>query len=255
MTKKSYPFPPVEEAICEFHFTGCPEVDFQMAFSFFEKLKGEYPGKMRRQHIMQAGLQATLENPEPTFAVKQGEARIQYLTEDGTRIVGISRNVLSVHSLRPYEGWKDSFRDRIARAFTVFRELAQPAGVRQIVFRYINRIALPNGLITLSDYFVTPPQLPQHIPMMLQNILCRLEAKFEDPLISAVVTLATLESAQNQNCFLLDIGVSQSATDGTMPLDEALSQAENLKWRGSDLFEAMITEKTRELFHAEPNQL
>jgi uncharacterized protein (TIGR04255 family) len=249
MERRKYKNPPIEEAICEFHFVPGPEWDFAFHIRFLEKFRPEYPGKVRRMHMMQAGFQAGFQEAEQQLTMKQGESRVQYPTAEGTRIVAVGLNILGIHVLRPYEGW-EAFAERIERAMSVYREVAQPQGVKRVVLRYINRIQFPFDKVKLGEFFAAAPTLPEvGYPVVLRSILSRVDSVYEDLPARLALTFASVEAPAGQAAFLLDIEVGQEWEPKiALPLDEAIPAAHNLKVRLSSAFEAMITDKLRETF-------
>jgi uncharacterized protein (TIGR04255 family) len=249
MERRQYRNPPLEEALCEFQFAPGAEWDFAFHIQFLERFRPEYAGKVRRQQMMEAGIQVGPQQTEPAMTMKQGQSRLQYLSADETRIVGIGPDVLSIHVLRPYDKWED-FEARVKRAFGVYREVARPAGVKRLALRYLNRIQLPLDRVRLEDYFTSPPRLPETVPAAIQTILTRFESVYNDAPVRLTVTFASLEAPAGSSAYLLDTEVSQEWKESPLPLDEALTVVQNLKQRQTDAFESMITEKTREVFNA-----
>ena len=78
------------------------------------------------------------------FQFGEGPGKVQLITKNGKRIVGVGPNVLSVHMLRPYLdpcnsdkiGWDES-RHRIGRALGAYWEVVQPQGVKRIGIKYM----------------------------------------------------------------------------------------------------------------------
>ena len=250
MERKKYHNPPVEEAICEFHFSPGADWDYAFHINFLEQLRGEYSGKVRRQQVMEAGLQVGGDQHEAHLTMKQARSRVQYPTRDGKRIVGIGENVLSVHSLRPYEGW-DAFRPRVERALRVYEEVAGPAGVTRIAVRYINRIQLPSRNVKLGDYFTAPLSLPDSLNVTVSALLNRTESLFADAPIRLACTFAGVEAPPGCSAFVMDNEVTQDWAQPALPLGEALDSVGRLKTRQTQVFESMITDKAREVFNAD----
>ena len=116
--------------------------------------------------------------------------RVQLLGDEGTRIVGVSADHLSVHMLRPYTNWED-FRPRILSAVDAYKKIARPEGINRFGLRYVNRITIDTETPDLGLYFSEPPIFPvfKH-PARMTGFLERKEATFSDKPIRAVVTFA-----------------------------------------------------------------
>ncbi|PMB39129.1 hypothetical protein CEN47_05450, partial [Fischerella thermalis CCMEE 5319] len=166
------------------------------------------------------------------------------------RLVGVGNNVLSIHSLRPYEGWEE-FRQRIGEAFQVYLEVAKPVGVTRIALRYINRIAIPsNQEIELRDYFTIYPQIPKDgVPNKMTAFLTRTELIYEDTPIRLVLNLSDAIAPAEQIVIVLDLEIFQDWVEKPLSLQEAISNLYELKQREGQAFENLITDRTRELFY------
>lgn len=96
-----YRNPPIIEAICEFYFAPGLNWDPTLPGKLHTKLKDDYPGRPRHQESVDLGVQLR-EGSSPNFQFREGPKKVQLITENEKRIVGIGRDVLSVHMLRPY---------------------------------------------------------------------------------------------------------------------------------------------------------
>ena len=143
MERRRYKNPPIEEAVCDFQFAPRSDWDPTLPGLLYEKLRGTYNEKPRQQQFVEAQVQGTIAEGNPSVSLKQrfGNPRVQLLAEKGTRIIGIGTDQLSVHMLRPYTKWEE-FQPRIMQALDAYREVASPEGVTRLGLRYINRIVI-----------------------------------------------------------------------------------------------------------------
>ncbi len=131
MAARKYNTPPIEEAICEFRFASSQAWDSAVVEALRSSLP-VYDGAPRNQSILQA--QISLEpDKAPSVTTSVAGERVQLPTSDGTRLV-VGADVLSAHSLRPYDGW-EVFRPRILQALQAYWLITKPAGVIQIGLR------------------------------------------------------------------------------------------------------------------------
>jgi uncharacterized protein (TIGR04255 family) len=152
--------------------------------------------------------------------------------------------------LRPYSGW-EKFRQRIEAALRAYEEVDKPAGIRHIALRYINRIAIRSAKVHLGQYLTIAPQLPDTIPVTIAGFLWRLETAYNDGPTRLLLTAASAPSpAPDEVAFLLDIEVRSEWTEQLLPVRAALTQIEELRQRAHSAFEAIITDRTREVFDA-----
>jgi uncharacterized protein (TIGR04255 family) len=250
MTRRQYSNPPIEEAVCEFRFAPGSAWNLTVPGLFYEKIKDAYPGEPRQQNLIATEVVAGQTPANPEFTVRQGVNKLLFESKDTKRLVGVGNNVLSIHSLRPYEGWEE-FRQRIDEAFEVYLEVAKPVGVTRIALRYINRIAIPsNQEIELRDYFTIYPQIPKDgVPSKMTAFLTRTELIYEDIPIRLVLNLSDAIAPAEQIVIVLDLEIFQDWVEKPLSLQEAISNLYELKQREGQAFENLITDRTRELFN------
>jgi uncharacterized protein (TIGR04255 family) len=240
---KQYAKPPIDEAVAEFQLEPSAEWDGTVPGKLQGQLSAAYPGKARPQELMTL-VSAAAGSPVPF--VPQPLIRTLLPNADGTRMVGVSPNLLTVHELDPYRGW-DEFSDRIRQALEAYWRVNPPLGVRRVRLRYINRILIPGEQVELDDYFTAAPRVPKGITGGLMNFITRMEIPCEDGSVM-VMTLVPMLPRPEHNCaFVLDFDLVWSFTE---PVDasRALASIEQLRVRERAAFEAMITDATRRLF-------
>jgi uncharacterized protein (TIGR04255 family) len=250
MERRKYRNPPIEEALCEFRFAPSQDWDPTVPGRFHEKIRDMYPAKPREQRVVEAGFQVSAQSADSAMQLKHGIAKVQFPTTDGKRLVAVGPDVMSVHVLRPYPGWHEDFRSRIERALQAYNETTAPKGVKQIGLRYINQIVIAADTIELEDYFTTPPQTPDRFPKRQAAIFSRIESIYTDDPIRLVFTFATVKPPEGKLAFLLDLDLVWSWSDQPLALDDVMEKVETLRHRERDAFEALITERTREVFDA-----
>ncbi|GAA6620650.1 TIGR04255 family protein [Scytonema sp. NUACC26] len=251
MAQRQYRNPPIEEAVCEFRFAPGLAWNLTVPGLFYEKIKDFYTGEPQQQHLVAAELQTIPQPQNSEITVTQRVTKLLFPSANATRLVGVGPDVLSIHILRPYEGW-DEFRGRISQAFDVYLEVVKPVGVKRTALRYINRIVIPEKQdIDLSQYFTIYPQVPDGISTRVSAFLNRTELIYEDLPIELALTLSDTSDPTEKPEFLLDLEISQEWTDDSLAPEEALSSLNELKQREGQAFESLITDRTRELFDAD----
>lgn len=254
MARRTYRNPPIEEAVCDFQFAPGTEWDPTIPGRIYEKLKATYNEKPRQQQVIEAQIQGTNAEGSPSVSLQSrfGKTRVQLLGENGTRIVGIGSDQLSVHMLRPYTMW-DDFRPRILQALNAYREIAEPEGITRVGLRYINRISLEEESPDLSKYFAIPPRFPEVDPSTkMVAFFNRKEVEYLDQPIRVVVTFADMEpQTPDHSSYLLDIDIIWIASDSPISLDEIEHVMEEIKGRHRKVFESLITDEARSLFDAD----
>ena len=259
--RRQYKNPPIEEALCEFRFKPGQgqEWDLTIPGRLHVKLKEEYSGKPRQQKVVDVSLDAHQEGKPPKLSYSEGLEKVQLLTEDGKRIVAVGQDVLSIHMLRPYQdpqqpdhsGW-DEFRGRIKQALNVYWEEVQPKGVLWVSIRYINKIVIPEKAVEVENYLKCALPDVKGLPDHQNSFLSRVGYVYDDG-VQLVLSQRSIDAPPpNQVEFLLDIDVIWANTE-PVGKDEALAKASDLRKRERKAFEAVITDKARELFDADGN--
>lgn len=253
MSRRQYSNPPIEEAICEFHFHPNQEWNLTVPGKLHAKLDDEYSGKPQEQR----GVEVVLEPRKDSRAsLKYGEglARVQLVTKDGKRKVGVGQNVLSVHMLRPYDnpsgsscrGW-DEFQSRIRKAFNHYWDVTQPKGVRRISVRYINKIVIPQTAVKVESYLKCALPEVGGLPDRVNSFMSRIDYVYEDG-IRLVLSQGSLDASADRIEFLLDLEVVWENPE-LVVRNEALNMVNDLRNREREAFENVITDETRNLFH------
>jgi uncharacterized protein (TIGR04255 family) len=244
--RKGYRNPPIQEALVEFQTGPGVEWDPTIVGKLHEKVKASYPGKPRQQKLFQASIHAA--EGQPTgVSLQEGIGRFQLVDADGLRLLSLGPDVLSVNVLKPYDGW-EHFRPRITNALRAYVEVSGADRVSRIGVRYVNKVVVSASSIPLPQYFSIGPSMPPGLPGTVTAFLNRAEHVFEDG-AKLIVTFASIDAEKGTSALLLDLDV---VWEGTTPLDisAALEKVDDLHEREGDAFEALITDKTREVFNA-----
>ncbi|MEI1374550.1 TIGR04255 family protein [Nostoc sp. UHCC 0926] len=248
MTRRQYRNPPIAEAVCEFRFAPGQAWNLTVPGLFYEKIRDLYTGEPQQQNLIVTEFKSGQIPANPDLTVTQGVTKLLFPSADATKLVGVGPDTLSIHSLRPYEGW-DEFSHRIDQAFQFYLEVAKPVGVTRIAIRYINQIAISvDEAVELSEYFSVYPQLPDGVPSKISGFVTRTESIYEDIPIRLAITLSDAGAPSGEVVFILDLEVSQTWIEKSLSLKEVLSNLHELKSREGQVFESLITDRTRELF-------
>ena len=252
--RRRYRNPPIKEALCEFRFAPGPDWDLTIPGKLQAALGEEYSGKPREQKAMQVGLHVQ-EGKPANLQYGEGLAKVQLLTKDGTRLVGVGPDVLSVHMLRPYQdpssteggGWEE-FAPRIAAALEAYRKVVEPNGINRVGVRYINQIAMPGTNIRVEEYLKCAHLEMGGLPEHYVNFLGQVEYLYDDE-ARLRLSYGLLEASSNVVECLLDLDVIWQANT-PIESEASLEIASDLHERAGSAFEAVVTDKARELFDA-----
>ena len=253
--RRRYKNPPIEEALCEFRFQPDQDWDLTIPGKLHVELGDEYSGKPQEQKVVNVSLNAQEGKPS-RLSYDEGFAKIHLVTEDGKRQVGVGKDVLSVHMLRPYQdprhpeksGW-DEFRPRIEKALDAYWKVAQPKGVNRVGIRYINKIVIPERQVTVESYLRCALPNVSGLPDRLNNFVSRVEYDYENG-VRLVLSQGATDAPEAHVGFLLDLDVIWETTESVVQ-DEALAKVGDLRTREREAFETVITDNAREVFNAD----
>lgn len=252
--RRRYANPPIEEALCEFQFAPGEEWDLTMPGKLHTKLADGYPAKPKQQRLARVDLEFE-EGRAKGVQLEDDVGKVLLLSEDGTRRVGVAPDTLSVHMLKPYQrtalgecaGWGE-FRDRINTALGAYWNVAKPAGVCRVAVRYINRLVFSDAVVEIEDYLRSAlpdvPGLPERVSGFASRVVYHCEEG-----VRLGLSQGTVHGAGGQLAVLLDIEVSWESSSH-LCMDRAMERAQALRDREREAFEAVITDKARELFDA-----
>lgn len=242
--RRVYKNPPIEEALVEFRFNTDGEWDPTVPGKLHDRVKDVYPGRPRQQKRVHAAL-SSVEGQPTTLAVHEGMERVQLVDASGLRLLSVGPHVMSVNSLRPYEDW-ERLGPRMRQAVHGYVAVAGTSTIQRIGVRYINKVVIPAVNLDLSHYFRGGPMIPAGLPGKVRGFMSRAEHEYDDGM-KLLLTLASIESGPEVSEFLLDLDVVWEDAAG-LDMDGALQRAEDLHQREGQAFEAIITDRTREVF-------
>jgi len=241
---KRYKNPPVVEALCEIYFHES-KWDGTLPGLFFEKIKESYPKKRELQQI-----RVSVSKEATETRVQPGGHRIQFLKEDGSRLVQIENNLLVINQLKPYPSFED-WKPVVHQMLKHYSEIAQPKGIKRMGVRYINRITIPAVKFKTEDYFSLYPEVPESLGAIHGKFMMRLEISAKHKVHRLMVTFGTAPpESPETSAEMLDI-YDIFALPKPFPMEDMdkhiIEAHENVELA----FESSITSKARELFEGE----
>ncbi len=252
--KKSrrYKYPPIEEALCEFRFVPDADWDLTIPGKLQIELGEEFSGKPREQRALKFGLQMQ-ESKLSKLHYDDGLLKVQLVTKDGKRIIGVGPDVISVHMLRPYQspdnfensGWGE-FRSRLSTALNAYRKVADAKSVVRVGVRYINKITIPDKNVKIEEYLKCANPKLEGLPELYRSFLGRIDYVYEDK-VQLNLSYGLLDSSSASLEYLLDLDAFWQ-NGASIDCEESIKIADDLHERISVAFEKMITDKTRRLF-------
>jgi uncharacterized protein (TIGR04255 family) len=246
--RPDYTNPPIEEGLCQFTFAVPLPWNVATPGLMFGKLSSEYEADPEEQ----AQLQASFELPPDAggganFAMNRGSSRYIYRDLSKTRLLIINSELMSVNSLKPYEGW-DKLRVRVERNLGQVSELLPISGISKVSLRYINRIVVGGeGAIDTDKYFTLPIHSGEEGKAAIVSFIHRVQSALTDGRTTVTSTFATLEAPTGGHAFLLDLEFQRNYEE-PITAEVAMREADELKVMENAEFESCITDDTRKLF-------
>lgn len=256
---KRYRNPPIQEALCEFRFAPSRDWDLTIPGKLHNEVIREYGAQPQEQRVLQATLK-TSEDGSPEMQAHEEIAKLMLINGDGTRMIGVGRDIVSVHMMEPYQtpnspeksGWKE-FQPRIKQALNAYWHVAAPLGVTRIGVRYINRISVPERVSSIKSYLKTlvkcaPPDIGD-FPGTMNNMTSRVEYNCGNN-VTLVLSQYLIRPESAPLNFFLDIDVIWNTSGEPITPEGAHTKTDLLKQQENEVFEALITNKAREHFNA-----
>ena len=250
MAWPKYKSDPIREAVCEIHFVPSEPWDITIVGRVKERLADEYPTPPQQVRSIEA-----TQSGKKTVEFKDALARFQFKGREQNALLGLGPDVVTIHALRPYPGWNESFKSRIERVVQCYSEVSKPKGVRRVGLRYINEIDVPSDSINLRDYFTTGASWPGGARQRLDAFASRVQISVPDSPILLLVTFASgLADNVSTSTFVLDVdAVANFPEEAPIGLDELWEWLGRLRVAERETFEAFLTDKARELFGMDTN--
>ena len=253
--RRRYKNTPIEEALCEFRFTGGAAWDATIPSQLQTQIGKEYTEPDRMQKMVNVGLK-TEKGRVQELSFGEGAARVQLATKCHTRMVAVGYNVLSIHILRPYldpfdpkkSGW-DEFRPRISRALDAYCRVASFTNICRIGIRYINKIVIPSKIARVDDFLRCAVPQPTRLPRRLVSYVNRFEDPYDDD-VRLVLSQGSVNAPAGHTGILLDLDVIWESEE-PVKRDVSLDIAADFRARERLAFESVITDRARELFDSD----
>jgi uncharacterized protein (TIGR04255 family) len=245
MLGQPYPHPPIQEALVELRFSEDDGWNWTWPGRFWALVKDEYDGEPRSEQAI--SVNAHQQARTMTTRAVSGVGRVLLTRTADSGLVALSPLAMSVHILKPYLGWA-VFRPRVVSAIEAHQKISPNARVTRIGVRYMNRIVIQGETLDLSDWFTSSPTVPQQVGPSLAGLMSRVETVYDDGARLAITLANVPHDVAKEHAFFLDLDLWSNPTEPMLLSEEVFKVIELLHDRESKAFEAMITNKTRELF-------
>jgi uncharacterized protein (TIGR04255 family) len=253
MAEKSYPNPPIAEAVISLQFRQETPFDCSQVNHVGRLLASKFPNSSPI-HLFELNFGVV---PEDMAAANRRESSrpievgVRLANDLNNRVLQIQQNSFTFSHMAPYTSW-EGFKNEAIELWKLFTENYPALTVTRVSTRYINRIAIPNESIELHDYFHLYPKIPEGIPQDVTGMLLQVQMPQNDlGNAKAVVNLALAEAEQSlpgHLVVILDIDLVTEVSALPSGSDAPWEQLDKSRQRKNELFEAFITDETRKLF-------
>jgi uncharacterized protein (TIGR04255 family) len=239
----SYNNAPITEAVIDLKVN--PRSD--VALADVEKIGDHERSKYPLCKPMKLALGQFSVGEEVSAVARSEQTGFAFTSSDGRQIFQSLKDGFTLSRLAPYESW-EPFRDEARRLWSAYRASTRPHSVRRVAVRYINRIDLPTATADLKVYFRTSPEISPDLPQNLAGFFMRVALRLEDIKATALIQQGVMEPPQpGMVSIVLDIDLFR-IDDVPQDDTEIWAYLEILRSQKNAIFEACITDPTRELF-------
>jgi len=242
--QRHYPNAPITEAIIDLRVELPDSVTVEELADVNPGEEGGYPNQ--RNHIAIEGHMDFGEQVGST--ARQIHMGYLFLDEDEKQIFQARLDGFSFSRLAPYDRW-ETFSEEARRLWNEYRAVAQPYKINSVGLRYINRLDLPMPMRDLKDFLRTVPEVSSDLPQELNGYLMQLQIPQEDLGATLLLNEALVPPPEPQvSSVLLDISIVQQA-EHSLEEEDLWEVLAEFRVRKNRVFEACITNNTRELFY------
>jgi len=213
---------------------------------YYDRIKDEFPQKRQLK-----GVEVSVEVGAGTMAqhIREAGMRMQFIRSDESAMVQVAPNLLVVNQLRPYSSWKD-FKASVLHRLADYVAIAEPAGIKRVGLRYINRFEFDEVEFDFARLFAASPYLPPGLKDIVGPFFLRVEVpKGETDRL--LLTMGTVDPAEeSQVAILLDL---DHVSLCNLPVEEEVLSAhlDLAHQRVEEAFESCLTAELRERMNRE----
>jgi uncharacterized protein (TIGR04255 family) len=250
MAKRKYKTPAVREAIFEAKFN-YDSFDSAVPGQIFERIKENYPDKEDIKHEL-VFFERDRTNPPTTTPLIQAPL-MRARRKDNSELLQFGPGIALANRFK-YSTW-DEFVPTIETIVKAYIDSAHPQTITRVGMRYVNSFLTPEETI-IPDYFKVDIQLPDNLKnldgfnLILTNSIEANENQESTFQARTRFLTDALRPEEKGNRFILDIDCYVSL-NRTPDIEHIISLATQAHYILGDIFENLITDKTRALMEIE----
>lgn len=240
---KHYSRAPITEALIDLRVELPDGVTLATLTDVHSSIKADYP-MLQELMIFQGQMVAGA-----SVGATASQTQVGYIfsSSDQKQIFQARLDSFTFSQLAPYDRW-DTFRNEAQRLWSIYQSVTKPKCVSRLALRYINRLDLPLPFEDLKDYLRTVPEVSPDLPQNLSGYFMQLQIPQEDLRAMLILNQALIPPPSlDVVSVLLDIDINREIE---LPDTETVWDVlEQLHTRTDQVFEACITDCTRELIN------
>jgi uncharacterized protein (TIGR04255 family) len=248
LTPIVYSKAPITEALLDIRVELPPSFEFSKLGNLYKAVNSDYP-RFENTLAIENNLLTGQSITHQTTTTFTG---FRFWHKHQKQVIQAQLDGFTFSRLTPYEGW-EAFSKEAKRLWEIYCEVTEPQHITRIALRYINRFDFPLPMQDFSDYLRTTPNVPSDLTDGISDYLMQLripEPELPDHGSSGWLSLteAILPSEGDPSTVsvILDIELSYE-TDLNRKTKDCWELFEKMHNRKNEVFEACITDKTREL--------
>lgn len=239
---KKYKNPPIDVVSCGIVFKRNATSSWNTIFfgKIFDKLQEIYP---KSEDVKKITANLDVNNK----SIDVGDIKANRLYNDNKNSAFIEPNGVEYVN-ENYQGW-DIVENDISKVFAAYIEETKPEAIENISLRYVNKIFVPvvNGVVNEDEYFNIYPEYSS-VGQKCVRFDTRLLFSYGDGETMNLVMIALPSPVKDEILFVVDLCYTISKFD-SMVIDDIKSSVAIAHAKIEDVFEKIITDKTRELFN------
>jgi len=239
---KHYSKAPITEAILELRVTLNEGFSVEELADIHTFISDQFPTK----EPIHTGSLMFQSGPSIKIDASREHSGFLYRSKDGLRILQTKLNGFTFNRLAPYNTWEEFSADA-RQLWEIYKRVCQPSSVTRAAVRFINRLDLPGPIVDFKDYLRTVPEVAPDLPQGLSTFFMQLQIPQEDLNCMLIINEAFTPSISPELVsVLLDFDLFREQV-WQIDDEDIWHFLEKLRQRKNIVFEASITDKTREL--------
>ena len=239
---RHYSRAPITEAIIDLRVTLPEGFSVDKLTEIYTSISDNFP-KKEPMHTSSLMFEA---GPAIKIDASQRQNGLLLRSEDGKRILQATLSGFTFNRLAPYSTWED-FSGEARRLWEIYKDVCRPTSVIRAAVRFINRLDLPGPALDLKDYLRTVPEVSPDLPQGLSAFFMQLQIPQEDLNCMLVINEAFAPPISPELVsVILDFDLFREQI-WQRDDEEIWRFLEELRHRKNQVFNASITEKTKEL--------